>query len=89
MFGSRSSRESFMIPVTTLCIVIFAERQAQVFLLYYFKILIKFSIDNSGVGQASFTINRFIFSEEFCKEVLFFGHRGYLQALKVCDLKFV
>ena len=32
-------------------------------------------------------IHRFIFSEEFCKTVLFFDHRGRLQELKVCDLK--
>ena len=32
---------SFMIPVMTLSIVIFAERQAQIFKLSYFKILIK------------------------------------------------
>jgi hypothetical protein len=32
-------------------------------------------------------IHRFIFSETFCKKVLFFYHRGRLQALKVCDLK--
>jgi hypothetical protein len=31
--------------------------------------------------------NRFIFSEEFCNKVLFFAHRGHLQALKVHDLK--
>jgi hypothetical protein len=52
MLGSRSFCGSCMIPVTMLCIVIFAERQA-----------------------------------EFCKKVLFFAHRGHLQALKVCDLK--
>ena len=32
-------------------------------------------------------IHRFIFSEEFCKKVLFFDHRGGLRALIVCDLK--
>jgi hypothetical protein len=32
---------SFMIPVETLWIVIFAEMQAQIFTLYYFKIWIK------------------------------------------------
>ena len=32
-------------------------------------------------------INWFIFSVEFCKKVLFFAHRGHLQALKVRDLK--
>jgi hypothetical protein len=32
-------------------------------------------------------IHRFIFSEEFCKKVLFFDHRGRLRALIVCDLK--
>jgi hypothetical protein len=49
-----------------------------------------FSIDASGEFQASFMIswfNRFILSEKFCKQVLFFDHRGHLQALKVCSLK--
>ena len=32
-------------------------------------------------------IHRFIFSEEVCKKVLFFDHRGRLQVLKVRDLK--
>jgi hypothetical protein len=41
MSGSQTFRGSFKIPVTMLCIVIFAERQAQIFRLYYFKILIK------------------------------------------------
>ena len=34
MSGSRSFRGSCMIPVMTLCIVIFAERQARLFRLY-------------------------------------------------------
>ena len=38
MLGSRSFCGSCMIPVTMLCIVIFAERQARIFRLYYFKI---------------------------------------------------
>jgi len=40
------------------------------------------------VGQFHYQlIHRFIFSEEFCKKVLFFDHHGRLQALKVHDLK--
>ena len=38
MSGSRSFRGSCMIPITTLCIVIFAESQAGIFRLYKFKI---------------------------------------------------
>ena len=34
MSGSRSFRGSCMIPVTTLCMVIFAEKQARIFRLY-------------------------------------------------------
>jgi hypothetical protein len=34
MLGSQSFRGSCMIPVTTFCIVIFAERQARIFRLY-------------------------------------------------------
>ena len=34
MLGSHSFRGSCMIPVTTLCIAIFAERQARLFRLY-------------------------------------------------------
>jgi hypothetical protein len=34
MSGSRSFRGSCMIPVTMLCIVIFAKRQARIFRLY-------------------------------------------------------
>jgi hypothetical protein len=41
MSGSPSFRGSFMIPVMTLWIVIFAARQVQIFRLYYFKIWIK------------------------------------------------
>jgi hypothetical protein len=38
MLRSRSFRGSCMIPITTLCISIFAESQARIFRLYEFKI---------------------------------------------------
>jgi hypothetical protein len=55
----------------------------------YFRFILPAMLHRIGQFHEQLIIwfNRFIFSEEFCNKVLFFAHRGHLQALKICDLK--
>jgi hypothetical protein len=89
MSGSRSFRGSFMIPVMTLWIVIFAERQAQIFRLYYFKIWIKnlklSCLESIVRFKRPDNLNWKMWSE---RERTFFGYinspSGYLYGIFTC-----